>query len=68
MSEQEQDPNEALADEWAAAMEEQGVDATAEEEAEVGAEAAADTAMEPGGGESAAFDELRARESNCVDS
>ncbi len=57
MSDQEQDPNEALADEWAAALEEQTDEGDAAVE---DAMAAAD--------DSAAFDELQADNNNCVDS
>ncbi len=62
MSDQEeQDPNEAMADEWAAALEEQA--------SEEGAESGDDTAAtEDGGGEAASFDELSETEHGCPDS
>ncbi len=57
MSDQEQDPNEALADEWAAALEEQGDEG--------------DAAVEGGmavGDDNASFDELQADNNGCADS
>ncbi len=57
MSDQEQDPNEALADEWAAALEEQTDEG----------DAAVEDAMAAAGG-SASFDELQADDNGCADS